>query len=326
VNKPVLPDDEPLAVVRRGGTVESVHRGRVVYCDPTGELLEFIGDPEGYIHARSAAKPFQALPLILSGAADSFGLTDEEISVACASHNGEARHLAVVRSLLEEAALTENDLQNGAHPPFYPPAAAELARSGEVPQATHGNCSGKHAGMLAVCVHEGYDTRTYRSPDHPLQRRILKLLAETCGIAESAVSVSGDNCGVPTFALPLRGLATGFARLATGEELSDEVGSAALRIRDAMREHPFLVAGTGRLDTDLMETTSLVTKIGAEAVLGAGNPDGWGMAIKISDGADRALPTAARAALARRGTTVRTKSKVLRGLHGETVGEIQALL
>ncbi len=324
--EPVLPNDEPLAVVRRGGTIESVHRGRVAYCSPSGEILEAIGDPEGFIHVRSAAKPFQALPLILSGAADAFGLTDEEISVTCASHNGEPRHLAVVRSLLEKAGLTEQDLQNGAHPPFYPPAAAELARRGEIPQSIHGNCSGKHAGMLAVCVHEGYDTATYRSPDHPLQKSILKLLAEACDVEEYDVLVSGDNCGVPTFALPLRGLATGFARLATGEGLSDEMGSAAIRIRDVMRDHPFLVAGTGRLDTEFMETTSLVTKIGAEAVLGAGSPDGWGMAIKISDGGDRALPTAARAALARRNPSSKAKPTILRGLHGETVGEINALL
>lgn len=320
-----FPPDAPLAVVRRGGVVESIHRGRVVYCDPKGEILEAIGDPEVYIFARSAAKPFQALPLVLSGAADGFGLTDEEIAVACASHNGEARHLAVVRSLLEKVGLTENDLQNGAHSPFHKPAARELARSGEKPTAIHGNCSGKHAGMLAVCVHEGYDTATYREPGHPLQRWIVTLLAEACGIEEDEILISGDNCGVPTFALSLRGMATGFARIATGEGLRDETGRAALRIRDAMRGHPFLVAGTDRLDTDLMAATDLVTKIGAEAVLAAGSPDGWGMALKISDGADRALRPAGYAALAHRHVPVVVETSEMRGLHGETVGEIEAL-
>ena len=321
-----FPPDAPIAVVRRGGIVESVHRGRVAYCDPAGEILEAIGDPEGYIYARSAAKPFQALPLILSGAADAFGLTDEEVAIACASHNGEARHLAVVRSLLEKAGLTEDDLQNGIHSPFYRPAAKELARNGEKPTAIHGNCSGKHAGMLAVCVHEGYDTATYREPGHPSQRRILTLLAEVCSLREDETLVAGDNCGVPTFALPLRALATGFARLATGEGLRDETAQAALRIRDAMRAHPFLVAGTDRLDTDLMTATNLVTKIGAEAVLAAGSPDGWGMALKISDGADRALSAAGYAALAHRGVSVAVEPSDMRGLHGETVGEIEALL
>ena len=321
-----LPPDAPLAAVRRGGIVESVHRGRVAYCDPAGEVLETIGDPEGYIYARSAAKPFQALPLVLSGAANAFGLTEEEISIACASHNGEERHLAVVRSLLAKAGLSESDLQNGVHSPFYRPAAKELARRGEKPTAIHGNCSGKHAGMLAVSVHEGYDRATYREPGHPLQRWILTLLAEVCGVEEDEVLVAGDNCGVPTFALPLRALATGFARLATGEELRDETARAALRIRDAMRAHPFLVAGTDRLDTDLMAATDLVTKIGAEAVLAAGSSDGWGMALKISDGADRALRPVGYAALARREVPVAVELGELRGLHGEIVGEIEALL
>ncbi|MBA3611276.1 MAG: asparaginase [Rubrobacter sp.] len=325
-----LPEDAPLAAARRGAMVESVHRGRIVFCDPTGEVLEAIGDPDGYVYARSAAKPFQALPLVLSGAADAFGLTTEELAVACASHNGEEPHLAAVRSILEKVGLSEHDLQNGAHPPFYPPEAAKLARSGEEPLPIHGNCSGKHAGMLAVCVHEGYDTLTYREPGHPLQRRIVALLAEACGLEEDEVLISGDNCGVPTFAVPLRSLATGFARIATGERLRDETGQAALRIRDAMRGHPFMVGGANRLDTDLMGATNLVTKVGAEAALAVGSPEGWGMALKISDGADRALRPAAVAALDRRGVKALRDDEPnvypTHGLHGEVVGEIAPLL
>lgn len=321
-----LPEDAPLAAVRRGAMVESVHRGRIVFCDPTGEVLEAIGDPDCYVYARSAAKPFQALPLVLSGAADAFGLTTEELAIACASHNGEEPHLAAVRSILVKAGLSEHDLQNGAHPPFYPPEAAKLARSGEDPQPIHGNCSGKHAGMLAVCVHEGYDTSTYREPEHPLQRRIVALLAEACGLEEDEVLISGDNCGVPTFAVPLRGLATGFARIATGERLRDETGRAALRIRDAMRGHPFMVGGTNRLDTDLMGATDLITKIGAEAVLAAGSADGWGMALKISDGANRAVRTTALAAFSRRGVDVADlASTPVSDLHGVEVGEVVPL-
>ena len=320
-----LPKDAPLAAVLRGGLVESVHRGRVAYCDPSGQILEAIGDPNGYVHARSSAKPFQALPLVLSGAADAFGLDDEELAVACASHNAEEPHLAAVRSLLRKAGLTEDDLQNGAHPPFHAPEAAKLARSGEAPRAIHGNCSGKHAGMLAVCVHEGWDPATYRKPGHPLQRRILEIVAEMCGIEEDEVLMAGDNCGVPTFALPLKSLAVGFARLAAGEELNDGLAEAAVRLRDAMRSRPFMVAGTDRLDTELMRRTPLVSKIGAEAVLAAGSPDGWGMALKISDGANRALRPAGFAALARRGVGVPVETAVVRGLHGEMVGEIQAI-
>lgn len=321
-----LPEDAPLAVVRRGAIVESVHRGRVVFCDSSGEILEAIGDPDGYVYARSSAKPFQALPLVLSGAVDAFGLTTEELAVACASHNGEKPHLAAVRSILEKAGLSERDLQNGAHPPFYPPETAKLAQSGEKPRPIHGNCSGKHAGMLAVCVHEGHDTLTYREPGHPLQRRIVALLAEVCGLEEDEVLISGDNCGVPTFAVPLRSLATGFARIATGEHPRDETGRAALRIRDAMCGHPFMVAGTDRLDTELVRSTPLISKIGAEAVLAVGSPEGWGMALKVSDGASRALRPAGFAALAGRGVEVPVEPSVVRGLHGEPVGEIEALI
>ncbi len=321
-----LPEDAPLAAVRRGALVESVHRGRIAVCDPQGNVLDAVGDPDAYVYARSSAKPFQALPLVLSGAADAFGLTDEELAVACASHNAEGPHLAAVRSLLEKAGLAEDDLQNGAHPPLYAPEAAKLARSGEEPRPIHGNCSGKHAGMLAVCAHEGYATGGYRDPGHPIQRRILALLAEVCGLDEDEVLLSGDNCGVPAFALPLRSLATGFARISTGEGLSDELADAALRIRDAMRAHPFLVAGTGRLDTELMEATALLAKSGAEAVFAVGSPEGWGMALKVSDGGGRAVRPAAFAALAGRGVEMPSGDPAVRGLHGEVVGGIEPLL
>src|SRR5215210_121119 len=274
-----MPEDIPLAAVRRGELVESVHRGRLAVYDPEGIVLEAFGDPEAYVYLRSSAKPFQALPLVLSGTADAFGLTDEELAVACASHNAEEFHLAAVRSILEKAGLSEDDLQSGAHPPMYEPAAQKLARVGEEPRPIHGNCSGKHAGMLAVCAHEGYETLSYRDPGHPLQRYILGLIAEVCDLREDEVIVAGDNCGVPAFALPLRSFATGLARISTGAELPDRLARAALRIRDAMRAHPYLVAGTGRLDTELMDSTGLLVKGGAEAVLAAGSQEGWGLVL-----------------------------------------------
>jgi L-asparaginase II len=321
-----FPEDVPLAAVRRGAITESVHRGRFAFCDPSGELLDAAGDPDAYVYARSSAKPFQALPLVLSGAADAFGLSDEELAVACASHNAEGPHLAAVRSLLEKAGLSEDDLQSGAHRPMYAPEADRLARAGGEPRPIHGNCSGKHAGMLAVCAHEGLDTGGYRSPHHPLQVSILELVIEVCGLRRDEILVAGDDCGVPAFALPLKNLAVGLARISTGEGLPDELARAAQRVKRAMRAHPFLVAGTGRLDTEVMEATDLVCKSGAEGVFTAGSDDGWGIAIKTSDGGGRAVRPAAVAALARRGVEFAGGGRrSTRGLHGEVVGEIGPL-
>ncbi len=286
-----------------------------------------MGDAWGYAYARSSAKPFQVVPLILSGAADALGLTDEELAVACASHNAEEPHLGAVGSILRKARLSEEDLQNGTHPPLYAPAAAALVRRGEQPKSIHGNCSGKHAGMLAVCVHEGWETDGYRDPDHPLQRWILAIVGRFCGLEGGEILLGGDGCGVPAFGMPLKNLATGFARLATSDNLPDDLAEAAGRIRRVMREHPYMVAGTGRFDTAVMGGTDLVSKSGAEAVYGAGSPEGWGLALKISDGGSRALRPAALTILARRGVDVpgAPASRPVRDLHGEAVGTVVPL-
>ena len=321
-----LPEDAPLAAAWRDALVESVHCGRVAVCDPAGDVVGATGDPDGYVYLRSSAKPFQALPLVLSGAADALRLSGEELAVACASHNAEVRHLSAVRSILRKAGLSEDALQSGAHPPMYGPAAARLARSGDEPRPIHGNCSGKHSGMLALCAHEGWDTTGYRKPDHPAQQKVLGAISEICGAERDEILVAGDNCGVPTFAMPLKNVATGFARLASGERLSGALAEAAGRIREAMRSNPFMVAGTGRFDTELMQATDLVAKSGAEAVFACGSPEGWGMAIKISDGSGRAVRPAALAALARQGVrTPRRETSELRDLHGVGVGEIGPL-
>ena len=322
-----LPDDAPLAATQRGSLIESVHRGRSVVCNPDGAVLYAAGDPEGYTYVRSSAKPFQAIPLLLSGAADAFGLTDEEIALTCASHSGEERHLFLVRSILEKAGLTEESLQNGPHPPFYKPAAQKLSRSGEPPSSVHGNCSGKHAGMLALCVHEGWGTEDYRKPGHPAQRRILEVVAEVCGLKSDEILLGGDGCGVPSFAMPLRNLATGFARLASGGNLPKEISEACSRVSRIMQENPYLIAGTDRFDTDLMRETDLVVKGGAEGIIACGSPEGWGAAIKISDGSGRAVRPAALSLLLLQGVGPSFGAgSALRDLHGENVGEILPLV
>ena len=324
-----LPSDAPIAAVWRGDHIESVHRGRQVVYSLGGKVLDSLGDPRCYVYLRSTAKPFQALPLVFSGAAEAFGITDEELAVVCASHNAEPKHLAAVRSILNKAGLSEADLQSGAHPPIYAPAAARLSRSGEKPRPIHGNCSGKHAGMLAVCAYAGWDLTRYRDPEGPLQKLIRRTVAKLCGLDSEAVQLAGDNCGVPVFALPLLNLALGFARLAAGSEgFPEDLSKATKKVRDAMRAHPYMVAGTGRFDTRLMQHTDLVAKSGAEGVFAAGSPEGWGLALKVSDGAGRAVAPTVLAALGRRGVRVprEMRSFPMTDLHGKTVGKIATLI
>ena len=293
--------------------------------------MDSLGDSEGYVHLRSSAKPFQALPLVFSGAADAFGLTSEEIAVACASHSAEPRHLAAVRSILRKSGLSEDDLQNGIHPPMHVPTAARLARNGEQPRHIHGNCSGKHAGMLAVCVHAGWDPAGYREVDGPLQKLVRRTVAKLCGMEPEGVWLAGDGCGVPVFALPLENLALGFARLAAGgaEDFPEDLLEAVSRVRATMREYPGMVAGTGRFDTRLMEATDLIAKSGAEGVFAAASPvePGWGLALKISDGASRAVAPAVLAALAERGVSASEEMKfqTVTDLHGKQVGSVAPL-
>ena len=318
-----------MVAVRRGAIVESVHRGRVAVRDAEGERLDSLGDPEGYVYLRSSAKPFQALPLVFSGPADALGLTEGELAVACGSHNAEPHHLAAVRSILRKAGLREEHLQNGAHPPMHGPSAARLARAGERPCALHGNCSGKHAGMLAVCVHAGWDPGGYRDPEGPLQKLVLGAVAGACGVEPGDVRLAGDGCGVPVFAVPLGNLALGFARLGAGGAaggLPEHLGRALRRVRDAMRTHPDMVAGTGRFDAKLMEATGLVAKGGAEGVFACASVAAphRGLALKVSDGAGRAVAPAALATLARRGVTIPAEMArfPVHDLRGEIVGEI----
>ncbi|WP_207890346.1 asparaginase [Rubrobacter taiwanensis] len=322
------PEDVPLAAVRRGEILESVHRGRLVVADAAGEVLRFAGDPDGYVCLRSAAKPIQALPTVFTGAAGAYALTGEELAVTCASHGGEPRHVAAVRSILKKAGLSERHLRCGGHPPLHAPSARDLFRSGGEPSAVHDNCSGKHAGMLLACVHNGWDVGSYRSPDHPLQRLVLRTVARCCGAKPEEVRIGVDGCGVPVFALPLRGLAAGFARLATGNGLPEDLAEAAARVRAAMRAHPFMVAGTGRLDTEVMRAADLISKGGAEGVLAVGSPEGWGLAVKVSDGAGRAAGPAAAAALAEMGVKLPRTGALSPGItnrSGEVVGALEIL-
>jgi L-asparaginase II len=286
--------------VTRGPLVESVHRIAACAVDASGRVVLATGNVDLPVYIRSAAKPFIAAEVVASRAADRFGFGDEDLAVIAASHNGEPRHVARVRDILERIGLPESALQCGAHAPAYDPAAAALALAGEAPSAIHNNCSGKHAGILALCVALGFDPAGYLAPEHPAQRRILAFCARMIDEHADRLAIGVDGCGIPVFATPLRNAARAFARLATLDGLSEADARSLGRVRDAMAAQPWFVAGTGRLDTALMEATGgrIVCKAGAEGVHGdALRREGLGLVVKVVDGARRAAAPAVIALL-----------------------------
>lgn len=309
-----------LVEVIRGNLVESSHVGAIAVADADGRLLLAFGDVERPVFPRSAVKAMQAIPLVESGAADAFGLGDEELAVACASHSGDLAHIAAVRSLLAKSGLDESYLACGAHWPVSETAMRELMRAGRRPQAIHNNCSGKHAGMLAASVHLGLDPQGYERPDHTLQIMIAGIISETCGIALDRTRMGIDGCSVPTWAFPLGALARGFARLGTGQGLAPARARAANRLVGACFTAPVLVAGDGRFDTLVMGklAPSVFVKGGAEGVHCASLPAlGLGIAVKADDGAKRG----AERALAEVIATLLPEAKP--ALAGQLDGEIR---
>lgn len=293
-----FPLDWPVVVeVTRGGEVESAHRGAIVVISGDGEVVASLGRVSSRVFYRSAAKPFQAIPLIESGAADRYRLTPGELAVIIGSHSGEAIHREVVGSILAKAALPVELLQCGTHMPFDEGTAKALRAAGERPDLLHNNCSGKHAGMLALARHVGAPAETYLDPTHPIQRMILARLAQFAAVREEEVGIAVDGCSAPVFAVSLQAMARSYARLvAPPDDLSEGSREAARRVVAAMLEAPEMVGGTRqRLDTDLMRALpgQIVSKVGAEGVQLLGllpcprYPRGLGIAIKIEDGDTR---------------------------------------
>jgi L-asparaginase II len=278
-----------LAAAIRGDTIESVHRGHIAAVDGDGNRTISIGDPETVTFFRSAAKPFQAMPLITSGAADTFGFDESEIAMACASHSGQRRHVELVESMLAKIGLSETDLHCGSHLPFYQPEAERLIRENRSPTQLHNNCSGKHAAMLAVSKHKGWDLATYEYLEHPLQQEILRTVAEFSELPAESIDTGIDGCAAPNFAVPVAAMARSFVKL-----VSSVAGDNTRRITSAVVNHPELIGGTDRLDTMLMQAASgeILSKVGADGVWVCGVfpgkrfPNGLGIALKIEDGDD----------------------------------------
>jgi L-asparaginase II len=280
-----------LVEVLRGSLVESRHRGIVAVCDSSGKFVFAQGDVEGRIYPRSAVKGIQALPLVESGAAERFGLGSEHLALACSSHSGEPQHVAIAEAMLAKAGRDVGTLECGVHWPSAQSASRALAASGEMPTALHNNCSGKHAGFICLACGLGVDPQHYVQPDHAAQREVTAALAGVTGVALERETPAIDGCSIPTYAIPISALARGFARFATGVGLGPERAKAARRLREAAAAHPFLVAGTGRFDTIVMELLGAraFVKTGAEGVYCAALPEqGLGIAIKCEDGTGRA--------------------------------------
>ena len=290
--------------VLRGDRVESAHRGAGAVVDAGGRTAFAFGDVDRPIYPRSAVKALQALPLIESGAADRLGLTEAEIALACASHAGEDAHVAAASAMLAKAGRDVGALECGAHWPSSETAARALARRGGTPSALHNNCSGKHAGFICLACAEGVDPAGYVSPDHSTQRAVTAALADMTGAALRAETRAIDGCSIPAYAIPLRALAHGFARFATGQGLPPQRARAAARIRAAVAANPAMVAGEGRFDTEVMTLLGarVFTKTGAEGVWCAALPElGLGLAVKADDGAGRAAQVMIAALLGRFG-------------------------
>jgi len=300
---PGPPGPAPFAVlVTRGERVESVHRVHAAVVDTDGDTVEGWGSVDRLVFPRSAIKPMQALPLVETGAADAYRLEDAELALACASHNGEPRHVERVAGWLNRLGLDDGALECGGHLPRQEPVLIGFLRSGRPLGQVYNNCSGKHAGMLTHARHLGDAHRGYVLPDHPVQRRVLAAVAAMCGVDAEAMPLAVDGCSAPAPALPLAALAAGFARFATPEDLPAARAEACRRIGGAMMAEPYMLAGRDRLCTALIQATrgTVLAKTGAEGVYLAGLPGrGLGIALKAEDGTGRAAEVALVALLER---------------------------
>lgn len=306
-----------LATVERGGVVECVHRGRIAFTAPGGEVTEAIGDVERVAFPRSATKVFQAIGMLECG----LDLEGRLLALAAASHSGEDFHIAGVGEILSGAGLDASALQNTPSLPLDEATAHAWLASGRGEERVAQNCSGKHAAMVRTCVRAGWDVASYRDVQHPLQRAITDLVVEMTGVEPS---IATDGCGAPAHTMSTRALAAAFGSVAGASE-----GPAHL-VADAYRAYPEYVSGSTRWERALHAAVyGLVCKIGAEGTLGIGLADGRGIAIKIDDGAARALPVIAVAALRRIGVDSPGLDDIARVPvlgHGQPVGQISALL
>jgi L-asparaginase II len=291
----------PIVVeVTRGTMVESVHRVVAAVTDADGKPVLAWGDIDRLVYGRSAIKPIQALPVLESGAADAFGLGEDEVTLCCASHSGEPMHVERVTAWLGRIGLSADDLECGPQLPIHEPSAHAMIRAGQTPTRAHNNCSGKHSGMLTTAVHLGEPTKGYIREEHPVQRRLRATMEEMSGCDLAGVPTGYDGCGIPVYGVPLRGMATAMAQFADPSHLAPTRAEAARRIVAACARHPLLIGGTGRFNSALLAETgeTCLLKSGAEGVFAGAAPGrGVGICLKADDGNGRAASAAMGAIL-----------------------------
>jgi len=317
---------QPIFELTRGDTVESIHFGALAVVDSSGRLVGSLGDPQVVTYLRSTAKPFQALPFIERGGPAHFGLTQKEIALMCASHSGTDEHVSTVLGIQAKTGVTEADLMCGVHPIFHAPTLEAMRQRGEQPTPNRHNCSGKHTGMLASAVMQGFPKAGYLELQHPIQEEILQAFAEMCNLPRDQVAIGVDGCSAPNFAVPLLNTALAFARLCDPQAggVAPAARAAACRtITAAMTAFPEMVGGPDSFDTHLMQAArgQIIAKGGAEGYQGLGLLPGalrpgspaLGIAFKISDGDPRGR--------ARSGVAL----EILRQLGALTPAQMQAL-
>lgn len=276
-----------LIEVTRGPLVESCHRGQIAVVEANGNLRHSLGDAEARVCMRSLAKPFQALAVITTGAAAAFGFGAEELALFSGSLSGQDFQVKLATQILARLGLTPDALQCGVHPPLHRPTAQALAKAGLKPTPLHNTCTGKHAAMLAMCVHHGWPITDYLNPAHPVQELILGTVARMVGVPKAQIQVAVDGCGAPVFYIPLKNIALGYARLAAAQP-----DSPAGILMAAILAHPKHIAGDGRLETAVMQALPgrIFAKSGAEGGFALSLTEGGlGVAFKIEDGSQRAL-------------------------------------
>lgn len=320
--------------VTRGNIVESIHRGVIAVVDSTGKKIASVGHSSYLTFIRSAAKPIQALPVLETGAAESFSFAPDDIALLMASHSGEPEHVRIGMQIMDKIGLEPELLQCGTHPPLHRPSANELAAKGQAPSVFHCTCSGKHAGMLAIAKHLKFSLSDYFKLEHPVQQLMLQTISEFADLNSAEIGIGVDGCGVPVFALSVAKMAYIYARWAEPTGFAEKRQKACFMLQEAITSYPQIVAGTGRFMYDLIKVTGnrLLAKDGNEGVFCIGIPEkGWGIAIKIEDGNTRAVAPVVIETLRQLGLLMTDEyaklmsyaRKELKNYRGELIGEIR---